>query len=389
MAFLRNNTINRLNLHYGIHVFALDGGGVFFRVFLLKAGMSVPAVLLTVALILVGRFLLRPLVLVVAKRFGLKAVVIFGTLVTGLQYPFLPFVHGFDLILAGFILIASIGDTFYWTSYHAYFATLGDTEHRGHQIGAREALAALVGIAAPIIGGWALATLGPIVAFNTTAGVQFLAALPLLRAPEVAVKPSAPGAFKAAWRGVLLFAADGWIAAGYYFVWQFALFLSLGASFTAFGGAMAIAALAGAVAGMVLGRQIDAGHGGKAVWLAFGAMTLTIIVRAASSGPTMAVIANALGALVIALYIPTVMTAVYNEAKHSPCSLRFHIATEGAWDAGCASSCFVAAGLIALGVPLSFAILLSLIGAVASLVLLRRYYAELARRGEVGAAVSD
>ena len=181
----------------------------------------------------------------------------------------------------------------------------------------------------------------------------------------------------AAWRGVLLFGADGWICAGYLFVWQIVLFRSLGESFTALGGAMAIAALAGAVAGMILGRNIDAGHGGKAVWLAFAALALTTLARATSVGPAMAIIANALGALVYCLYVPTMMTAVYNEAKQSPCSLRFHVATEGAWDTGCASGCFVAAGLIALGVPLSFAILLSLGGALSTLVLLRRYYAEL------------
>src|SRR5262245_18830057 len=156
MAYFQNNTINRLNLHYGIHTFALDGGGVFFRVFLLKAGLSVPQVLIAVALILVGRFLLRPLVLVAGKRYGIKPLVMFGTIVSGLQYPFLPFVHGFDLMLVGFILIGAIGDAFYWTSYHAYFASLGDNEHRGHQISAREAIVAIVGIAAPIIGGWAL-----------------------------------------------------------------------------------------------------------------------------------------------------------------------------------------------------------------------------------------
>jgi hypothetical protein len=165
------------------------------------------------------------------------------------------------------------------------------------------------------------------------------------------------------------------------------LFLSLGQSFAALGGAMAIAAFAAAVAGMVLGRQIDAGHGGKAVWLAFAAMAFTIIVRTFSDGVAMAIAANALGALVVCLYIPTMMTAVYNEAQHSPCSLRFHIATEGAWDAGCASSCFVAAGLIALGVPLSYAILLSLIGAFASLILLRRYYSELQDRAIMRAPV--
>ena len=73
MAYLRNNTVNRLNLHYGIHAFALDGGGVFLRVFLLKAGLSAPAVLLVIAAIVAARFALRPLVLAAAKRFGLKA----------------------------------------------------------------------------------------------------------------------------------------------------------------------------------------------------------------------------------------------------------------------------------------------------------------------------
>jgi hypothetical protein len=98
-----------------------------------------------------------------------------------------------------------------------------------------------------------------------------------------------------------------------------------------------------------------------------------------------AVIANALGALVFCLYVPAIMTAVYNQSKGSPCALRFHVATEGAWDAGCASGCLVAAGLIALGAPLGAAILLSLIGALVILALLRRYYAELAQR-QVAAA---
>jgi hypothetical protein len=45
MAAFRNNTVNLLNLHYGIHSLALSGGGAFFLVFLLKSGVPVPAVL--------------------------------------------------------------------------------------------------------------------------------------------------------------------------------------------------------------------------------------------------------------------------------------------------------------------------------------------------------
>jgi MFS transporter, DHA1 family, inner membrane transport protein len=141
---------------------------------------------------------------------------------------------------------------------------------------------------------------------------------------------------------------------------------------------MALAALAGAVSGLLLGRFIDAGHGGRAVWLAAGSLVLVIALRAASCGdPFLAVVANAAGALVPALYVPTMMTAVYNQAKGSPCALRFHIAAEGGWDVGAASGCMVAAALLWAGAPISLGILLSLLGTAAIFVLLRRYYGEI------------
>ena len=382
MAYLKNSAVNLLNLHYGLHALALNGAGAFFAVFLLKSGVSVPAVFAAIALVLAGRFLIRPLVLVLAPRVGLRALVAFGIVFSGLPYLFLAEVHGVDLMLLGFCVSAAIGDTFYWTSYHAYFAVLGDSEHRGHQIGAREALASVAGIIGPLLGGWTLAILGPRVAFGAAAIVHVLAALPFLGTPDVRIARNVPGAFRAAMSGIMLFAADGWIAAGYYFVWQIALFVSLGESFTAFGGALALAALAGAVGGLILGKHIDAGHGGRAVWWAFASLAAVTALRAASTGMVaLAVTANALGALVVCLYIPTLMTAVYNQAKGSPCTLRFHLATEGGWDIGGAGGCIVAALMSSAGAPLSAEILVSLAGTALSLILLRHYYKTLALPG--------
>jgi hypothetical protein len=126
---------------------------------------------------------------------------------------------------------------------------------------------------------------------------------------------------------------------------------------------------------MLLGRVIDMGHGGRAVWVAVGALVIVISLKAASVGhPILAVAANALGALVPALYQPTLMTAVYNLAKESPCALRFHIATEGGWDAGAAAGCLVAAALLWAGAPIAVALLLALVGTAAIFWLLRRYY---------------
>jgi MFS transporter, DHA1 family, inner membrane transport protein len=375
MAYFRNRTVNLLNLHYAIHSLALSGGGVFFMVFLLKSGVPAPAVLVSLAAILLGRFLVRPFVLVLAKRFGLKPLVIAGTIATGVQYPLLAEVKGIGPALFALCAVTSVGDTFYWTTYHAYFALLGDPQHRGHQVGAREAVAAVVGIVGPLATGWALTNFGPRIAFDSTAVVLVFAALPIFWTPDVAVVRVAPGALRAAIPGILLFAADGWLAGGYVFVWQIALFIALGESYSAFGGAMALSAMVGAVSGLVLGRLVDAGHGAHAASVAFVALALTTVVRAVSydSAP-LAIVANASGALVSCLYIPALGTAIYNQARRSPCALRFHIASEGGWDLGCGSAALAAAGLLAAGVPIGVGILLSLLGASASFILLQRYF---------------
>ena len=387
MAYFRNTTVNLLNLHYGIHMLALTGGGAFFLVFLLKSGVPAPAVLTALAVILIGRFAIRPSVLPLARRFGLRPLVIAGTLLSALQYPLLAEVRGVGLALAALCLLSSVGDTLYWTTYHAYFAALGDSEHRGQQIGAREAMAAAAGIVGPLATGWALTALGPRAAFDANAVVLFVSALPILWTPNVKIAWSVEGAFKAAVPGVLLFAADGWCAVGYVFVWQIALFVSLGESFSAYGGAMALAAVVGAISGLFLGRLIDAGHGGRAAWAAFAAVSVSTLLRAASYGDAaLAVTVNALGALVIGLYAPAFGTAVYNQAKRSPCVLRFHIAAEGGWDLGGASACLIAAALLWLGVPIGVCILLSLLGSFATFVLMRRYFAAAMARAAASAA---
>ena len=381
MAFFRNNSVNLLNLHYGLHALALAGGGAFYGVFLLKAGTPAPWVLASLALVNAGRFTLRPLVLIPARRWGLKPLVVAGTLLCTLQYPLLADVHGPGwrlLLLCG---VSAFGDTVYWTSYHAYYALLGDAEQRGQQLGAREGLATLVSVVAPLATGWTLTTYGPHVAFYATAGVVAVAALPLLFARNVSVAATAPQAFRAALKGVLLFAADGW-RYGAMVIWSVALFLSLGESFTGYGGAVALAAVVGAFAGLALGRFIDLGHGARAVWIATLPLGLVDGLRAMSVGaPALAVGANAVAALAVALSFPTLMTAIYNLAQRSPCALRFQIAADGGWDAGAAGACLAGAGLLALGAPMPLAILLSLPASIALFWLLRRYYA-----GQAGAA---
>jgi hypothetical protein len=234
----------------------------------------------------------------------------------------------------------------------------------------------VVSIIAPLLGAWALLTLGPSVSFAAVGMIQALAALPLIGAPNVAVKASAPGAFRAARLGAILAATDGWFDAWYIIVWQIALFVSLGESFSAYGGAMALAALVGAGCGLILGRHIDAGGGRRAVLIAYSVAALFVCLRAGSTGsPWLAVTANALGALLWPLLLPTLGAATYNLSKASPCPMRFTIVMEAGWDVGGASACLLAAGLATAGAPLSTCILLALPAVLVAAILLRRYFA--------------
>ncbi len=375
MAFFHNRAVNLINLHAAVTAIAMSGGGAFWSVYLLKAGISIPGVLFAAAATFGLRFVLRSGLLLLAVRIGLRWLVAVGSLLMALSFPLVAEVQGVGWVLFWMVAVTALADAVYWPSYHAYFAALGDEEHRGQQLGVREAVNTMLGIVSPLAAGWVLVTYGPRPAFVLTGVVMALAALPLLWTPDIPVARAAPGAFRAGLSGALLFVGDGLVAAGYFIVWQIALFLTLSQNYLAYGGALAIAALVGAVGGLFLGRLIDSGKGTRAVWLSIGLLSLVIVLRAGVQGhPALAILANALGSLVGCLYVPTLMTAVYNRAKRSPCVLRFHIVAEGGWDVGIVSGLLLAALLVWSGIAIHHTVLLSLAGAACSFVLLRRYY---------------
>jgi hypothetical protein len=376
MSFLHNDAVNRVNLHSGVLALAQGSGGLFFFVFLLHAGVSAPAALVAQALIVAGRFAIRPALLPLARRWGLKRLLIFGTAAMAIQYPLLAQVHGVGPALLAVCVAAGFGDLFYYLSFNAYFATVGDAEHRGHQSAAREAVVAAVGVGSPLLGAWGLVTLGPGWWFLGVAAIQALAVLPLLGAPDVPVKAEAPGVLRAAWPAALLMAADGWFDTSYLYIWQIALFVTLKQSFAAYGGAMALAGVVGAISALLIGPHIDAGHGRRAVVMAYGLAIVVTLARAASLGwPALAVAANAMGALLMPVLVPVLVTATSNRSKASPCPLRFSMATEGGWDVGCFVACLTAAAMFSLGAPFWTGLLLALPAAVAGGAILWRFYA--------------
>jgi hypothetical protein len=200
--YLRNRIVNLLNLHYGIHSFAMNGAGVFFAVYLCARAYRSRRVLGSLALIVALRFVQRPLVLVLGKRWGLRPLVIAGTMVSALQFPVLAEVHGVSLSLFVLCIVGAVGDTWYWDLLsRGTLASLGNVEHRGHQISAREAIASVAAIAGPLTVGWMLVAFGPRVAFGDSGDCADGVSRPFLRHAHVAIVEEAEGAFRPRYRG--------------------------------------------------------------------------------------------------------------------------------------------------------------------------------------------
>ena len=375
MALFSDRAFNRLQIHTAIATFAQGAGGLFVFIYMLRAGVAAPLVFCSIAAMNLGRFALRPLVLPLAKRFGVKRLLMFGVAIEATLYPLLIPLHGPGAWLVLVIVVGAIGSVFYWTAYHAYYASLGDAETRGAQVGARQAIMAVINVIAPAVGGLALATAGATWAFLFVAVVQIASLIPLIGLPNLTVVAEPRAGAREYLRGALLFSTDGWMDAGFVYVWQVALFLTLNQHFAAYGGAMALAGLLGAIASLVVGRLIDLGHGRASTLFAYGLTGASIILQAVSLGqPALAVIANAGSAFALALFAPAMMTRIYTLSKASPCPFRFQMATEGGWDIGGALGCLTCAAIVALGGGLSAAILTALLGATAAAVLLSGGY---------------
>ncbi|MEI9803769.1 MAG: MFS transporter [Pseudolabrys sp.] len=362
MSFFSNRDINRLAYHAALVSLAWSIAGIFFTVFLLRTGLPPAQIFLATAAILAFRFALRPVVLTAVSAIGMRRTLVMGTFLSAFQFPAIALVHGLDWALLAFCAISSISQVFYWTCYHAYFGSLGDSEHRGKQLGARQALGALAGVLGPAVGGIMLTSFGPWLAFGAAFVIQIAAIFPLLHVKEPKIQtPAPPGAFAAAKLGIQLFFTDGWMQSGAGVAWSIVMFQALDRRYDSFGGALAVAALVGAVGGMVLGRFMDMGHARRSVWLNAGILGLSFVLKAVCGDSPIAVVAVAVAtALFSGLYVPYWMTAVYNAGKRAPCTFRFHFAAEGGWDAGGVFACLVGAAVCAAGLPLEAVILLAL-----------------------------
>lgn len=369
--------LRRLYLHSGLQSFVEAGGGIFIAGFLVSRGFSFPVALASFALIVLSRLALRGLVLPLALRAGLRSVLLTGIAVRAASFAMLPFIHEVGPLLALFLAVSGLGSVLYWTAWHAFLPALTETGRGGQQVSVQQATSALVGIAAPAMGGLLIAHGGPDLAFAMIALLQLASALPLLGAPNPAIDPSAvlePGAASYARR---LYFNEGFHSGCAVVIWNLALFATLGEHFDQFGAAMAAAGVAAAAGSLVVGRLIDGGRPRHSLVIAYGAAALALAAKGTALGhPLLAVAATALGALVVPMTSTAMLAPLYAMARQGPCLLRFSMASEGGWDLGCASASLIAAALLALGAGFRLPILIGLAAIAAMAWMLSRWYAQ-------------
>lgn len=333
-------------IHFGLYQFAGAMAGGFAGAYLLRKGFSVPETLCIFACLLLLRFMMRLLSLGIVRRIGPRGAMALGVAIASTQY--LPLLWADQTAgLLCWIAVVSVAEAIYWPTYHACVAVIGGGASRGREVGFRSAVLSIVGVFGPLCGGFLLQHLGPRVDFGIAALLGVSAAAPALLLPKIDVGPI-PSIRD--WSrdinltGVKAFASDGWLSSGIALAWPLVLYVSLGAGWEAFGIAGAIAGLAGAVAGMWSGGAIDRGDRERWLTVVSWALAGSLLLRLVSPwSPIMAEVANATGAVVISLYLPVLMTGVYECAKSTGTAYKFHFAAEAGWDLGAASGCLAAA----------------------------------------------
>ena len=363
MRFFNNSSINRIYLHSALMGLSEYSGSAFVMIFLLKVGIALPLVFLSLAAIVLLRLLFRQMVLPFARRFGIRSTLMLGIGIGTLSYVPIGFVHDVGLMLILFLVLAALGDAFYWACFHATSAKLGDVEARGAQVSGVQLVYSISNIAGPLLGGFLQVAAGPIWAFLFAGLVRLLSAWPLLSTPNTKMDASAKISGHSKRFAAQVYFFDGFGNACVGSAFRLALFITLGENFQSFGVAQATAAIFGAVMGLGIGRLFDLGHHKWST--AIGMIAAALSVVAATLGymsPIPAVAALALGAIIGPLYNSAYNTRVYNLSKASGDALRFQIWGEGGWDLGAASGCIIAALLMWSGFSFTLPIALGLIG---------------------------
>ncbi len=374
--FLSNRGINLLNIHLGIQSFGNNFGALFIGVFLFQLGIPLWQIFLGLAGSYFIRLLLRPISLKLCFRYGLKKILILGTLFYAINYPILGQVQNLDSWFIIFFFTFAITDIFYWLPYHSIFAILGDNELRGKQTSVRDGLYMIGVFLAPLSSGIIILNYGYKAAFVISMLFILLSLFPILKMPILSLKGYETKALKTktiSRKGFWLYVGDGFFM-NQEFIWNLILFLIV-INPAYFGALVGLGVLLRILLTLVVGHQFDKGK--QFFFLGILFMSISVIGRAiwADTVPEV-IISDIFIAAGYILYSPIFSSVFYNLSKKSQHPIWFQYYAEMGWDIGAGSAALVTAALTSLGYSLQTAMMTSVLGFFITHHILNGYFRE-------------
>lgn len=375
MSFFSNRDLNFLNVHYGLRAMGWEMCSMFTLAYLYKQGLSLPLAFTVYAGMLFVRTLTRPAAMYFCLKKGVHFTLMLGTAVFACRYPAMLPIDGLTWHLIPFMLISGLADVLYWVPYHNYFASIGEAENRGACVGIRDAIATIVAVVGPAVGGLLL-SFNAFYAFMMPFVLTLIAILPLLKTPALPLpaRPTKEEKKNIDPFGFIVFVGDGlFYQAGA--IWPLIVFMILSENFGNFGFILALAAFFRALGSMIFGSMIDKGKGRLICYIGYGLHIVVLSVRGLFAYTVPVIIAcDFFAAIAYCFSMTGLMTAVYNATKKARHPLYFTYYTELGWDTGAVSAMLMCAGLTAWGVDLRWGLIISIAGAVLKIFVLDKYY---------------
>lgn len=378
MVFLSNRNINYLNFYLGLVNLLDQSYWIFIPIYLYKQGFAISSILLIYVVMNLTRIPLRFCCLPLMQNFGVKPVLMLGTIGYALSFLFLPMVKQFDFWLIAYIVFFAFFNGLHWFAFHTFYSLCGEAESRGRHVAVGQALTIGLAALAPLASAFVIDKYGFSSYFFLPCLLAVLMLILLSRCQNifVTVHPISIGKKLVFNLGARVFLLD---AASFYpmfFCWMFAMYIYVG-EINVLSGIISFGICMQILWQLILGALIDKGKGSIITNFA-GLLRIFRTIGRAFLPLTMPTIIGleALSGAADVHHNASQPTAIYNTGKKTDSPVWYWLFAEIGWDIGT----LIGAGSVALlligGMNLRLAMLVALPPIVLIWWLLRKYFKE-------------
>jgi len=184
IPFLKNKELNLFYLAIAITTFAESMIGIFVPIYFYNLGYSIPLILLFFLLDALFYVICAYPVAKIVARVGAKHAILISTPLSIIYYIGLYFITSSWAVFILLPLIWATRRAFYFNGYHVNYINHSDRKNRGKEISLLSALAMIVSVVGPLLGGIIAYYYGFVVLYIIGSMVLILGALVLMFTPD-------------------------------------------------------------------------------------------------------------------------------------------------------------------------------------------------------------